>query len=75
MIKILKEGHLKPEVEEVYTTTCPICECEFEFTLEDCISIEKTPNGRISVECPYCHKESSYRRSELKSYERPKKNT
>lgn len=70
MINILRPGNFEPETEIVYTTTCPVCRCEFEFTLKDCIIIEKRPNGNISVKCPCCHKETSYVRNELKMEER-----
>ena len=65
MIKILKPGR-KPAVEEfVYTTTCPNCECEFEFQDEDCIWNERCLNGLSGIICPCCGNSLSIRRSGL----------
>lgn len=57
MIKILKEGKIPKTVKVIYKTTCPRCDCEFEFETSDCKMIEKRLNGNMTVECPYCHKD------------------
>lgn len=54
MIKILKEGQ-KPKLQKmIHKTTCEICNCEFEFTLDECLSIEKRINGDVTIKCPCC---------------------
>lgn len=55
MIKILKEGKIPKPTKVIYKTTCKHCGCEFEFEVDDCKKIERTPGGDMTVECPYCH--------------------
>lgn len=54
MIKILKEGK-KPKLPKmIYRTSCKLCDCEFEFTLNECLSIEKRIDGYMIIKCPCC---------------------
>ncbi len=56
MIKILKDGVLPKPTKVIYQTTCQHCDCVFEFEQEDIKSQERGIGGRITVECPCCHK-------------------
>ncbi len=65
MKKILKDGRIEKKQNHTYIMTCPSCGCEFTFNFEDVKSIEKTPNGRITIDCPFCKDEISTRRGLL----------
>ena len=69
MIKILKEGEIPEPKKYIYKISCYFCNCEFEFELEDCLDVERCPNGHVTVECPCCHKHIAKRRGELESME------
>ena len=55
MIKILKEGQKPKFTEMIYKTFCDDCYCEFEFTLDECLSIEKRIGGDMLIKCPCCN--------------------
>lgn len=68
MRRIIKPGKdLNKKEHLIYTTTCPICGCVYEFEDEDCIRIERCLNGRVTVVCPHCNAEHKVRRSECES--------
>lgn len=54
MIKITKEGKIKNHYIMIYNAECPMCHCEFEFTLDECNSVERRINGNVTINCPYC---------------------
>jgi len=54
MIKILKEGNLPKNKKIIYRKDCNNCGCQFEFELEDCLSIERCLDGKITIQCPCC---------------------
>lgn len=56
MIKIIKEGQVPKPKKYIYKETCGECKCEFEFEIEDCISIEKRIDGIMTIDCPCCNK-------------------
>lgn len=54
MIEVIKHGQTK------FTVICPICGCEFTYTLEDLKDSEKLDlqyKKKSMVECPDCHSE------------------
>lgn len=55
MIKILKEGQKPKFPKMIYKTTCKVCYCEFEFTIEDCLSLERRIGGDMLIKCPCCN--------------------
>lgn len=65
MIKILKTGVKPKHTKIIYTTTCDICGCKFEFENEDIKSQEKRPNGNIFIDCPTCYFELKRTYNEL----------
>ena len=54
MIKILKNGVIKKPTKTIFTAECSYCCCEFEFEVEDVLTMEKSINGIIEIRCPYC---------------------
>lgn len=68
MRRIIKPGKdLNKKERLIYTTTCPVCGCVFEFEDEDCLTIERCLNGRVTIACPHCNAEFKVRRSECES--------
>ena len=71
MIKIIKKGNKKPLLK-IYTATCKICDCEFEFEKKDCKDFEYTGGAlyerlyAITINCPYCDNELTFKINELK---------
>ncbi len=65
MIKIIKDGSLSKSTKIIYTTTCDICGCIFEFENEDIKSQERKPNGNIFIDCPTCYFELKRTYNEL----------
>lgn len=68
MRRIIKPGKdLNKKERLIYTTTCPVCGCVFEFEDEDCLTIERCLNGRVTIACPHCNAEFKVRRTECES--------
>ncbi len=68
MRRIIKPGKdLNKKEHLIYTTTCPVCGCVFEFEDEDCLTIERCLNGRVIIACPHCNAEFRVRRTECES--------
>lgn len=67
MRRIIKPGKDLKKEHLIYTTTCPVCGCVFEFEDEDCLRIERCLNGRVTIACPHCNAEFKVRRSECES--------
>ena len=53
MIKIIKNGNPNKHAKTIFTTTCFVCGCEFEYEYSD---IDKSINGTIEITCPCCNK-------------------
>jgi len=67
MIKILKDGVIPKITKVMYKATCQNCGCVFVFENGDIKSQERCINGRITVECPYCHKDIMQSSSEYET--------
>ena len=54
MVKIIKDGVPdKKYNKKVYSYTCKICDCEFEFEKSDLLS-NFTPSPHYGIMCPWC---------------------
>lgn len=69
MIRILKQGKTPAPTKIIYITSCPKCDCEFEFELEDCKAIERCLNGKLALDCPCCGYELNISRAKFTSRE------
>lgn len=69
MIRILKQGKTPAPTKVIYTTSCPKCNCKFEFEVEDCRAVERCWDGKLFLECPCCGYSLSPRRTTLQSRE------
>jgi len=56
MIKVLKDNHVEDK-DKVFKVTCPHCESEFQFQVEDLKLVEKKLNGKRLIDCPCCGEE------------------
>ena len=65
MIRIIKQGKKPIKKKIIYSTTCNECGCKFEFEVEDCKAMDRTPNGRVFIVCPCCEKEISKHHHDL----------
>ena len=59
MKQIIKEGRKEKQQNQTFIMTCPSCGCVFTFTADDFEWIERTPNGRRGIACPFCEDEIS----------------
>jgi len=62
MIKILNSG---TKTKTIYTTTCNLCGCVFEFEDEDIKAHGRRPEGIIFIDCPTCYYELKRTYNEL----------
>lgn len=65
MVTVIQEGKAKVKTKVIYTLGCPNCGCKFCCEKEDFREIERTPNGRHFIYCPWCEKEIIARVSEM----------
>ena len=72
MIKVIKKGNNIIK-KEIFTTTCDICGCEFEFEEKDCKETLRGYCGmaekiyKVIIVCPCCHKGLERETKELKT--------
>lgn len=65
MVKIIKEGKIPTSYLTIYKTECSRCNCVFEFTLDECTSMERRLDGDVTIECPCCHNSVRINRNNL----------
>lgn len=54
MINIIKHGKNIKKAKIIYYITCPRCDCEFECEGSDFAYIERSINGKATIQCPCC---------------------